>query len=300
MSFGAYGPWLDTTAASATKLDGMTRISGPGSLLATLSPSIHKFLHCTASGSGFVVDHNYCANSTNDAYLDEQSTASTNYVTTFSANSKVIDTAGHFTFDLKKAKWLESVSGTGVITDNTDGTTGELSIKLATGATSGGRSSVTQVGLIPDFGKRSFLSSKVRIETLSSLNCRGGINCDLVTSADSNNPNYAWEVCTATNNNWFIRCADGTATSASNTAIAATTNRTGLKLEHYPDLGTPSVLLYIGTASAVQKTTNVPTSPDVGVNNNVIRFSIKNSTTADRPMHIYGCRLVYTVTDAWV
>ena len=111
--------------------------------------------------------------------------------------------------------------------------------------------------------------------------------------------NYGAEVCTATNNNWWIRSATASATSATNTAIAATTNRVGIKLEAYPDLGTPAILMYIDAATAVQKTTNVPIT-GTGANNDVIRFSVKNSTSNDRPWFVYGCRLAYTVSGAWV
>ena len=180
-----------------------------------------------------------------------------------------------------------------------DGTTGELSIKLATGATSGGRSAITQVTLKQDFSKNSFLSFKSKVGTLSSLNLRGGVNCDLVTGADTNTISYSAEICTATNNNWFLRTATSGANTATNTSIAATTNRVGIKLEHYPALGTPSVLMYIDAAAAVQKTSNVPTT-GAGANNNVLRFSVKNSTSSDRPWFIYGSRLVYQVLDSWV
>ena len=69
MVFGVLGPWLDQTAASATKLNGMMRISGAGADLAGLSPSIHKFLYCTSAGSGFLSEHSYKANAAGDAYL---------------------------------------------------------------------------------------------------------------------------------------------------------------------------------------------------------------------------------------
>lgn len=307
MAFGVLGPWLDQTAASATKLNGMMRISGTGADLSTLSPSVHKFLYCTATGSGFTVEHNYKANAAGDAYLDENtgqttsggSGATVSYTTTIMTNSKVIDTGAWLNMDMEKAKFSESVSGTGAITDDLDGTTGEMSVKLATGATPGGRSAITSVGLKQDFSKRSFLQFKSKLTTLSSLNLRGGVNSDLVTSADSNVVSYSAEICTATNNNWFVRSATTGANTASSTGIAATTNRVGIKLEHYPDLGTPSVLMYIDAAAAVQKTTNVASS-GTGTNNNVIRFSVKNSTTADRPWFIYGTRLVYQVLDSWV
>ena len=42
-----------------------------------------------------------------------------------------MDTGTQFTFNVHKASWVESVSGTGAIADDTDGTTGELSIKLS-------------------------------------------------------------------------------------------------------------------------------------------------------------------------
>ena len=67
MVFGALGPWLDQTTNSATRLNGMMRISGPGGDLATLSPAVHKFLYCTSAGSGFLSEHSYKANAAGNA-----------------------------------------------------------------------------------------------------------------------------------------------------------------------------------------------------------------------------------------
>jgi len=270
-------------------------ISGSGTDLATLSASRHFLLRCTSTGSGFTADHLYIANNTNTAWVDVALGSASNV----RSNPLFINTEGQFTNDVHKAKWTESNSSTGSVADDTDGTTGELSIKLSTGATSGSRAQITQTGLKQDFGADSVFQFKSRISTLSSLNLRGGVNCDPVTSVDSNTASYSAEVCTATNNNWFLRTASGSNKNASDSTIAATTNRQAIKLEHYAT-GTVKVLMYIDSNAAFQSTTTVPTTGQVGANNNLIRFSIKNSTGSDRPWFVYGCRLAYQTSDNWV
>ena len=65
-----------------------------------------------------------------------------------------------------------------------------------------------------------------------------------------------------------------------------------------PDLGTPEVDMYIDTGSVFQKTSDIPIT-GASADNNLIKHSLKNSTTSDRPYHIYGSRLVYMVSDNW-
>ena len=275
----------------------MQMITGAGSDLATLTPSKHYLLRCTTGGSGFAADTLYIANSTETGYV--ACTMVSGGTSSALPNPKFIDTQATFNTDIRKIKWVESHASGGTATDDTDGTTGEQSIKLSTGATSGARAQITQVGLKQDFGVNSGLQFKSRIATLSSLVLRGGVNCDPVTSADSNTAAYAAEICTATNNNWQIRTASGSNKNVSDTTIAATTNRQALKLEHTA-VGTIKVTLTIDSNAAAQSTTTVPTTGQVGANNNLIRFSIKNSTAANRDWFVYGCRLAYTVSDNWV
>lgn len=295
MVFGLYGPADDQTSASATRVNGMWMISGPGADLATCTPSKHLLLRCTSTSSGFTLNHLYIALADGTGWTDVASGSASNV----RSNPKFIDMTFVKERDIVTASWTESNSSTGDCVDDTDGTTGEKSIKLTTGATSGSRAQITQSGLKQDFGVDSIFQFKARIGTLSSLNLRGGVNCDPVTSADSNTASYSAEICTATNNNWFIRTASGSNKNSSDTTVTATTNRTGVKIEHYAT-GTVKVMMYIDANTAITSTTTVPTTGQVGANNDVIRFSMKNSTGADRTWFMYDCRLAYTVSDSWV
>lgn len=295
MTFGVDGPADDQTETSATRANAMWMISGAGSDLAGLAPTKHKLLRCTATGSGFTLNHVYAALADGTGWYDIAASSASSV----RSNPKFIDMTFVKERDIVTASWTESNTSTGDCTDDTDGTTGEKSIKLSTGATSGSRAQITQSGLKQDFGVDSVFQFKSRIGTLSSLNLRAGVNCDAVTTADSNTASYSAEICTATNNNWFVRTASGSNKNTSDSTIAATTNRTGVKLEHYAT-GTPKVMMYIDTNTAVTTTTTVPTTGQVGANNDVIRFSMKNSTGSDRTWFMYDCRLAYTVSDSWV
>lgn len=295
MAFGVDGPADDQTSASATRVNAMWMISGTGSDLATLNPTKHKLIRCTSTGSGFTLNHIYAALADGTGYYDIAATSASSV----RSNPKFIDMTFVKERDIVTASWTESNSSTGDCTDDTDGTTGEKSIKLSTGATSGSRAQITQSGMKQDFGVDSVFQFKSRIGTLSSLNLRAGPNCDAVTSADSNTASYSAEICTATNNNWFVRTASGSNKNTSDTTVAATTSRTGVKLEHYAT-STVKVMMYIDTNTAITSTTTVPTTGQVGANNDVIRFSLKNSTGSDRTWFMYDCRLAYTVSDTWV
>ena len=295
MVFGLYGPADDQTSASATRVNGMWMISGPGADLAGLTPTKHLLLRCTSTGSGFTLNHLYIALADGTNWTDVASGSASNV----RSNPKFIDMTFVKERDIATASWTESNSSTGDCTDDTDGTTSEHSIKLSTGSTSGSRAQITQTGMKQDFGVDSVFQFKSRIGTLSSLNLRAGVNCDPVTSADSNTASYSAEVCTATNNNWFVRTASGSNKNTSDSTVAATTSRQGVKLEHYAT-GTVKVMMYIDANTAVTTTTTVPTTGQVGANNNVMRFSMKNSTGSDRTWFMYDCRLAYTVSDSWV
>jgi len=56
--------------------------------------------------------------------------------------------------------------------------------------------------------------------------------------------------------------------------------------------------MYVDANNAFQKTTNIPISGSSS-QNAVIKHSVKNSTGADRPLLMYGCRLSYTTNDDW-
>ena len=307
MVFDIGGPWDDTTPGSAAKLNKVTIQSGSGADLATLTKSEHALWRCTATGSGFTINHLYLIAADGNSAIDVSTTASHTHsdsstggalIDIYRGNSKLLDLALTKTQDLKKAQWIETVVSTGSITDTTDGTTGERSIKLATGATSGGAASITYPHLQIDFSKRSMFQFKAKITTLSSLALHSGVNCDLVTAVDSNTIKYDAEVCTTTNNNWHLRTASGSNKSMSDTGTAATTNRVGIRIEHFPDLGTPEADIYIDAGSVFQKTSDIPVT-GASDDNNLIKHSVKNSTTADRPYDVYASRLVYTISDNW-
>lgn len=301
-------PWTDQTPGSVSRLNRMMVIIGPGADLATVDKTQHCLLKCTETGSGFTIDHVYETSTDGTTTIDISSIASHTHSSTaeggsvldiMRSNPLYYDLGLTRTTDLKKASWLETAGGSGTAEDTIDGTSGERSIRLRTNTISGDAYTIQYPHLQIDFSKRSFFQFKARIETLSSLALHSGVNCDSVTAVDSNTVKYDAEICTTTNNNWHLRSASGSNKSMSDTGTAATTSRVGIRIEHFPDLGTPEVDMYIDAAAVFQKTSDVPitgTSDD----NNLIKHSIKNSTTADRPYHVYGSRLAYFISDNWV
>lgn len=309
MVFGIAAPWGNTVASKA-KLNLMTIPSGPGADLATLDVTKHGACRCTSTASGFVTGHFYISDAIS-TWIDVSVAAGHTHESTATGgtlynifagvgNMDLIDSAGHLIFAADKAKWLEAITSTGVVTNDTDGTTSERSIKMDSGATSGARASITMVGGVEmDFAKPSMWQSKTLVPTMTSLNLRFGFHSDMVTSADSNNVNYGIEICTATNNNWWARSASGTATSASDTTFAATTARQGIVILGRPDLSPVKTLTYIDANAAFSKTTNIPITGGGGVSN-IFRYSIKNSTGASRTLFTYATRVRYYAVSNWV
>ena len=150
-----------------------------------------------------------------------------------------------------------------------------------------------------DFSKRSFFQFKARIETMTALALHSGVNCDTVTAVDTNTQKYSAEICTTTNTHWFLRSANGTDKTSSDTGVVATANRVGVRIEHLPDLGTPEVDMYVDASTIFQKTSHVPIT-GASADNNLIKHSVKNSTAGDRPYHVYGSRIGYYVSDNWI
>lgn len=298
-------PWLNTPH-SDSRLNKMTVPILTGAEISALDKTLHRLVICRSTGSGFTVDHLYMANTAADAWIDVSATLAHNHSSSteggtvdiiYRNNPLYCDLWLTKTDDIKKAQWIETVTGTGTVEDATDGTTGERSIRLRPNGTSGSGSTISYPHLQLDFSKPSFFQTKVRIETASSLAFHTGVGADDVTAADSNTIKFNAEICTATNNNWFLRTANGTTNSTSDTGIAMTTNRTKLKIHHIP--ATPEALLYVDNNNAFQKTTHIPLT-GATADNNLIKHSIKNSTAADRPIHIYGSRLSFTISDEWV
>lgn len=298
--------WTNATAASTARNNKVTVISDTGTNLGLLTISKHRVVFCTASAGQFVKDHTYTANADENAWIDITAVSvHTHYDDTdggsferiLATNNVVLDLNLTKTNDLQKAQWNQTFTGTGSAEDKTDGTTGERSIRLRPNATSGSGSTIAYPYLKLNFASTSNFTTKLQIETATNIALHTGVNCDDVTAADSNTVKYQAEVCTVTNNNWWLRTATGSANSASDSGIAISANRVSISLDHNPT-GTPYCSMYIDANNAFQKTTNIPTSGSSS-QNAVIKHSVKNSTGADRPLLMYGCRLSFTTNDDW-
>jgi hypothetical protein len=301
MVFGTGGPWTDATQGSGSKMNKMTVISGPGDDLTLLTKTDYVIIKCTVDetgGTGLLKDHVYASSTDGTSWIDISHITFTP-LDVFTASSKFMDTMGLYVFDVTKDRYGQTVTSTATIVDDTDGTTGEGSVKLATGATSGSAASIRKGGLKLNFAKSSFFQTKLRIGTASSLVYHGGSNVDLVTDADSNTVKYGAEICTATNNNWQVRSATGSAKSLSDYGFAISTNRVGIRLYHYPNTGTHRVEMYIDANAVFQKTSDIPITGVTG-DTTLFRHSFKNSTAADRTLFIYGSRIAYEILDNWV
>jgi len=283
----------------------MTITYGTGAYLSGLDKTKHKLVVCTATGSGFIVDHVYLANAAADTWIDLSGiTAHTHLDSTtggsveqiFAWNNDFCTLMLSKTDDLKKAQWIETVTSTGVITDDTDGTTGERSIKLDSGATSGATATVSYPHLKLGFGKEFLYSTKIRFGTASSLAFHSGVGADDMSAADSNTRKLQAELCTTTNNNFWLRTADGSGNTASDTGVAFSTSRVAIDLEHDP-VAVQS-FMYVNGGTALTKSTNIPTS-GATADINLIKHSIKNNTAASRTMFCYPTRLHYYISDTW-
>ncbi len=301
-------PHTETTPESVSKLNFMTLISGTGAELAALDKSKFRLATCTSTGSGFTLNHVYITSTDATTWIDISSMAAHTHtsssdggdiVDVIIANPNFFDLCLTGTSDLKKAQWTETIVTTGTITDEG---TGERDILLSTGTTSGGAATIQYPHLVLGFSERSVYQTSVQLSATTSLAFHTGVNADNVTAADSTTQKYNAEVCTATNTNWFLRSADGTTATTSDSGTAFTTGRVAIAIEHYPDLGTPRLDMYLGTTSrgtVFQKTTNIPVSSTT-VNDNLIKHSLKNSTTANKTCKIFGSRLRFTAFDTWI
>ena len=294
--------WAGITPGSTAKLNGCTITYGTGTYLDSLDKTKDKLVVCTSTSGTLTVDHVYLANAAGTTWIDLADivgSGGVNVIDFFIADPKFFDLILTKTNDLQKAQWLQVVVSTGTISDITDGGTGERSIKLASGATSGGAATISYPHLKLDFGEEAIYETKVKFSATTALAFHTGVGADDITAADSNTRKFQAEVCTVTNGNWWLRTANGSANSASDTGIAFGTARTGVKMVHLPDLGTPETDLYIDTGTVLQKTSNIPSS-SATADNNLIKHSLKNSTGADKQLDMYASRLRYTVSDNWI
>jgi hypothetical protein len=300
--------YSEKTVYSASKSNKTSVISGTGAYLAALDKTKHKLVAATSTSDGYTLDHLYLYTEDGTSKIDLLSVQSHDHTsadtggileTVFSNNPSLCDLWLTKTNDLMKAQWNQTVTSTGTIVDDTDGTSGERSIKLLTGATSGSGSTISYPHLAIDYSQRSFFAFKARLSSTANVAVHSGVRADDTTAADSNNKKYDAEVCTTIGANWLLRSADGTSNTASDTGTAATTNRVGISIEHFPDLGTPRLDMIIDAGSVFSKTTNIPTSGQ-GDKANLIKHSLKNSAAADKNYYVYGSRLVFYINDNWV
>ena len=129
----------------------MTILSADGDDLETLDKTKFRIVFCTANSTGdsLLQDHLYAVDTAAEDFIDITAMASHTHsgstqggalIDIFTANPLFQDTGAYFMFNIDKARWLESVVTGGSTANDTDGSTGELSFKLSTGATSGAAS----------------------------------------------------------------------------------------------------------------------------------------------------------------
>lgn len=298
-------PWTTATPASASKKNKTSVITDSGTNLAALNKSLYKIVTCNSTGGGFTLDHTYYFGDDGTTVIDL--TELTSHVHTVNDGGKLIyiyynnpETLDLFLSrptDIIKANWNQTVTGTGSIEDGGGGASKQY-IRLRPNGTSGSGATISYTNAVDmSFAAPSIFSAYGNFETASSLAFHAGVNADDVTAADSNTIKYQAEVCTATNNNWWLRTANGSANSASDTGAVIDTSDDSIKLAHDPD-GTANVVMEIDAANTFTKTTNIPTSGS-NTTGNFVKFSIKNSTAADIPYRFKGCRLSYVTQGSW-
>ena len=306
MTFGIGGPWDTTTPGSPSKLNKMTIVYGDGVDIAALDKTTFQFAFCVTTGSGLTVNHLYAVNAAQDSLIDISGAVDHTHIGTgtggslesvFRANPTFIDTGFRFMTKLDKAEWTETISGTGTTANDT--TSNEESLKLLTGATSGSGATLAKTNnFLLDFAKPSHIQFMLKMSATTALALKAGVNTETVTAADENTLKYQAQLCTVTNANWNLRTATGAARSESDSGIAFTTNKVSIRLEHFPTLGTPKVDMYVDSAAAFTKTSDIPTSGSSTITS-LMKFSLKNSAAADKQCFMYGTRLRYYTSSQW-
>ena len=302
-------PWTNATVASTARNNKVTVISLTGDDIDALDISKHRVVFCTEDSTGeeFLKDHTYTANADEDAWIDITSVSShTHYDDTDGGDILDIYVSNNDKFNLNmlkptdwvKAEWVQTVTGTGTVEDAEDAD-GTNYIRLRPNGTSGSAATINYPTELEGYFAHPFICTfNTQIETASSLALHIGVGADDVTAADSNNRKMQAEVCTATNTNWWLRTANGSANSATDTGTAISTSKVGIALLNRGYLGTPDCLMAIGGDEVAQKTSNIATSGS-STSGNILKFSIKNSTAADRPLRAYSGRLDYQTEDVW-
>ncbi len=296
--------WDETTPSSTSRMNRTTVVTDTGSNLAALDKTKHKIVTASSTASGFTKDHAYLFTEDGLSKLDLSSVQDHSHTSTagdggsfadiVGNNSDTIDLCLTKTTDLLRTDWIQTTTGSATIEDDT---TPPRAIRLRPNGTSGSGATISYPHLKLDFSKNSTFTTGILIETATSCAYHTGVGADDITAADSNTRKYQAEFCTTTNNNWWLRTANGSAQSGSDTGVAINTSKNYIQMKHFPTLGTPEVDLYPTTSTVFQKTTNIPIDSTT-TDSNIIKHSIKNNTAADRPLKTYGSRLVYTANDS--
>ena len=304
-------PWSNATTASVSRKNKTSVISDTGDNLEGYDKTKFAIVVCTddSVSEEFLQDHVYLFGVDEDV-IDISNTADHTHegagtggsiFYSFGKNHNVIDVHLFTIQTILKANWNQTTTGTATIEDGGGGAT-EPYIRLRPNGTSGSGATISYTGAKPrlDVGSAFVMSSVINFETASSLAAHIGVNADDVTAADSNTGKVQAEVCTSTSNNWYLRTANGSANSASDTGVSAmNTNNQSVMIGHDPFAGTPNSQLSIDSANSFTKTTNIQSSTLQHTIGNLVKFSVKNNTGADRPMRYRGCRLTYFTADSW-
>ena len=306
MSMGT--PWQGGTSASTARKNKTSVITDTGDNLSVLNKTKYKIVTCNETGSGYEEDNVYYWS--DDGSVEKNLTQIQDHTHNFSdgdggslitiwqGNPEIFDIYLSRPTDMIKANWNQTVSGTGSIEDGGGGTSKPY-IRLRPNATSGSTASINYTNVQNlTFDEPSIFVTEGVFETASSLAFHAGVNIDFLSVADTNTRKYQAEVCTATNSNWWLRTANGTNTSTSDIGVAITTGDQSIKMVHNPNFGTPEVLLEIDAANAFTKTNHIPIDGN-NTTGNLVGFSQKNSTAADRPYRMKGCRISFITDDAW-
>ena len=302
------GPWETKTSASVARKNKTSILTMSGADINTLDKTKYKLVACNATGSGYTINHVYHF-SDDGATVDDITELVDHLHTTtdgqggsiieiYRANPNVLNQSMCRPTDWVKGHWNQTVSGTGTIEDVTGGS-GEKYIRLRPNGTSGSGATISYpMALNAAFWSTTLMGYVYQLETASSLAFHIGWNADDITAADSNTSKVQLEVCTATNNNHWIRTANGSANSASDIGVAISTSKRSCQFLLYNN-GTPSVAAEVDAGNTFTKTTHIPTTGSNSLGN-IMKFSIKNSTGADRPMRCYGAHLSFDTESAWI
>lgn len=300
----------DSTPASVLRENLTGVISGTGTYLATLDYSKHKILVCTETGLGFTIDHVYLCEADGLGVVDISSSIPHTHTSStdggplsdvFSSTIDYVDTGGLYMFNMLKADWVEVITSTGSTSESTSetGFTNHKVLKVSTGATSGATANLKKLGMTQSWDKPSYFAITNSFSATTALSSHWGYSVEPLADADNNTRKYGLVNCTATNGNWFIRSADGSARSDSDTGTAFTTNVDSFVVKHNPSA--PSVSAYMNGTLLLTKTSNIPTTDSTTFRDPLWLFGIKNSAAADKVATLYKLKMGYYIDDDdWV